>query len=179
MGLFNLLLLQVFYKEDLNWMKGVGCYSWDTPEIVRAKKSYELQSDVSSSYISWHFLKIYVCFFWLILFILNRSSTRQRARKSSITTLLWQTLLCTWLLYLATPGPVRYNPIQYTTIIVFFNNLKMFKYWYAVSFVLHFQLNYREAYHKEKHMYTTVLDTYDYARCFNLKQLYSTVSPKK
>ncbi|XP_047671271.1 nebulin isoform X17 [Tachysurus fulvidraco] len=36
------------------------------------------------------------------------------------------------------------------------------------------ELNYREAYHKEKHMYTTVLDTYDYARCFNLKQLYST-----
>lgn len=40
------------------------------------------------------------------------------------------------------------------------------------------QLNYREAYHKEKHLYTTVLDTYDYARCFNLKQLYSTVSLK-
>lgn len=39
---------QVFYKEDLNWMKGVGCYAWDTPEIVRAKKSYELQSDVSN-----------------------------------------------------------------------------------------------------------------------------------
>ncbi|KAK2850034.1 hypothetical protein Q7C36_008817, partial [Tachysurus vachellii] len=36
------------------------------------------------------------------------------------------------------------------------------------------ELNYREAYHKEKHMYTTVLDTYDYARCHNLKQLYST-----
>lgn len=29
-------------------MKGVGCYAWDTPEIVRAKKSYELQSDVSN-----------------------------------------------------------------------------------------------------------------------------------
>ncbi|GAA6108157.1 nebulin isoform X35 [Tachysurus ichikawai] len=36
------------------------------------------------------------------------------------------------------------------------------------------ELNYREAYHKEKHMYTTVLDTYDYARCYNLKSLYST-----
>ncbi|KAG7331128.1 hypothetical protein KOW79_005097 [Hemibagrus wyckioides] len=36
------------------------------------------------------------------------------------------------------------------------------------------ELNYREAYRKEKHIYTTVLDTYDYARCFNLKQLYST-----
>lgn len=29
-------------------MKGIGCYAWDTPEIVRAKKSYELQSDVSN-----------------------------------------------------------------------------------------------------------------------------------
>jgi hypothetical protein len=28
-------------------MKGMGCYVWDTPEIVRAKKSYELQSEVS------------------------------------------------------------------------------------------------------------------------------------
>uniref|UniRef100_A0A672T973 Nebulin n=1 Tax=Sinocyclocheilus grahami TaxID=75366 RepID=A0A672T973_SINGR len=36
------------------------------------------------------------------------------------------------------------------------------------------ELNYREAYHKEKHIYTTVLDTCDYARCFNLKEIYST-----
>ncbi|MEQ2259991.1 hypothetical protein XENORESO_017361 [Xenotaenia resolanae] len=36
----------VFYKDDLNWMKGIGCYVWDTPEIIRAKKSYELQSDL-------------------------------------------------------------------------------------------------------------------------------------
>lgn len=41
------------------------------------------------------------------------------------------------------------------------------------------QLNYREAYHKEKHIYTTVLDTHDYARCFNLKEIYSTVSLHK
>lgn len=41
------------------------------------------------------------------------------------------------------------------------------------------QLNYREAYHKEKHIYTTVLDTQDYARCFNLKEIYSTVSLHK
>lgn len=31
-------------------MKGIGCYAWDTPEIVRAKKSYELQSEVSSNF---------------------------------------------------------------------------------------------------------------------------------
>ncbi|XP_051998003.1 nebulin isoform X17 [Xyrauchen texanus] len=36
------------------------------------------------------------------------------------------------------------------------------------------ELNYREAYHKEKHIYTTILDTYDYARCYNLKEIYST-----
>lgn len=39
----------MFYKDDLNWMKGIGCYVWDTPEIVRAKKSYELQSEVSNN----------------------------------------------------------------------------------------------------------------------------------
>lgn len=39
----------------------------------------------------------------------------------------------------------------------------------------HSQLNYREGYHREKHLYTTTLDTFDYARCHNLKHLYSTV----
>ncbi|XP_028981654.2 nebulin isoform X6 [Esox lucius] len=42
----NEILSDIFYKEDLNWIKGIGCYVWDTPEIVRAKKSYELQSDL-------------------------------------------------------------------------------------------------------------------------------------
>ncbi|XP_063070235.1 nebulin isoform X5 [Engraulis encrasicolus] len=36
------------------------------------------------------------------------------------------------------------------------------------------ELNYREAYHREKHMYTTTLDTFDYARCYALKDLFST-----
>ncbi|KAM3862258.1 nebulin [Diretmus argenteus] len=42
----NEILSDVIYKDDLNWMKGIGCYVWDTPEIVRAKKAYELQSDL-------------------------------------------------------------------------------------------------------------------------------------
>ncbi|XP_048834949.1 nebulin isoform X37 [Brienomyrus brachyistius] len=42
----NEILSDVFYKEDLNWIKGIGCYVWDTPEILRAKKSYEIQSDI-------------------------------------------------------------------------------------------------------------------------------------
>ncbi|XP_059198819.1 nebulin [Centropristis striata] len=42
----NEILSDVFYKDDLNWMKGMGCYAWDTPEILRAKKSYELQSEL-------------------------------------------------------------------------------------------------------------------------------------
>ncbi|XP_070832626.1 nebulin [Chaetodon trifascialis] len=42
----NEILSDVFYKDDLNWMKGIGCFVWDTPEILRAKKSYELQSDL-------------------------------------------------------------------------------------------------------------------------------------
>ncbi|KAM6934332.1 nebulin [Xenentodon cancila] len=42
----NEILSDVFYKDDLNWMKGIGCYVWDTPEILRAKKSYDLQSEL-------------------------------------------------------------------------------------------------------------------------------------
>lgn len=30
-------------------MKGIGCYVWDTPEIIRAKKANDLQSDVSNN----------------------------------------------------------------------------------------------------------------------------------
>ncbi|KAJ8407124.1 hypothetical protein AAFF_G00288000 [Aldrovandia affinis] len=42
----NEILSDVYYKDDLNWMKGTGCYAWDTPEMIRAKNSYELQSDL-------------------------------------------------------------------------------------------------------------------------------------
>ncbi|CAN9498499.1 unnamed protein product [Ophioblennius macclurei] len=42
----NEILSDVYYKDDLNWMKGIGCFVWDTPEILRAKKSYDLQSEL-------------------------------------------------------------------------------------------------------------------------------------
>uniref|UniRef100_A0A4W5P4G9 Nebulin n=1 Tax=Hucho hucho TaxID=62062 RepID=A0A4W5P4G9_9TELE len=42
----NEILSDVYYKDDLNWMKGIGCYVWDTPELVRAKNAYLLQSDL-------------------------------------------------------------------------------------------------------------------------------------
>nr|XP_046219169.1 nebulin isoform X25 [Oncorhynchus gorbuscha] len=42
----NEILSDVYYKDDLNWMKGIGCYVWDTPEIVRAKNAYLLQSEL-------------------------------------------------------------------------------------------------------------------------------------
>lgn len=38
---------QIFYKDDLNWLKGIGCYAWDTPEILRVKHAGDLQSEVS------------------------------------------------------------------------------------------------------------------------------------
>ncbi|XP_077009926.1 nebulin isoform X9 [Tamandua tetradactyla] len=34
------------YKDDLNWLKGIGCYVWDTPQILQAKKAYDLQSQL-------------------------------------------------------------------------------------------------------------------------------------
>ncbi|XP_026150375.1 nebulin isoform X4 [Mastacembelus armatus] len=42
----NEILSDVYYKEDLNWMKGLGCFVWDTPEILRAQKAYQLQSEL-------------------------------------------------------------------------------------------------------------------------------------
>ncbi|XP_060112958.1 nebulin isoform X4 [Heteronotia binoei] len=40
------ILSDVLYKDDLTWLKGIGCYVWDTPEILHAKKSYDLQSQL-------------------------------------------------------------------------------------------------------------------------------------
>ncbi|XP_029558204.1 nebulin isoform X6 [Salmo trutta] len=42
----NEILSDVYYKDDLNWTKGIGCYVWDTPELVRAKNAHLLQSDL-------------------------------------------------------------------------------------------------------------------------------------
>ncbi|XP_030309704.1 nebulin [Calypte anna] len=39
-------LSDVVYKDDLNWLKGIGCFVWDTPEILRAKHAYDLRSDI-------------------------------------------------------------------------------------------------------------------------------------
>ncbi|XP_062972627.1 nebulin [Elgaria multicarinata webbii] len=40
------ILSDVIYKDDLTWLKGIGCYVWDTPQILHAKKSYDLQSQL-------------------------------------------------------------------------------------------------------------------------------------
>ncbi|XP_025061002.1 nebulin isoform X9 [Alligator sinensis] len=40
------ILSDVIYKDDLTWLKGFGCYVWDTPQILHAKKSYDLQSQL-------------------------------------------------------------------------------------------------------------------------------------
>ncbi|XP_029461331.1 nebulin isoform X6 [Rhinatrema bivittatum] len=40
------ILSDILYKDDLNWLKGIGCYVWDTPQILHAKKSYDLQSQL-------------------------------------------------------------------------------------------------------------------------------------
>lgn len=38
---------QIFYKDDLNYLRGIGCFAWDTPEILRVKHAGDLQSEVS------------------------------------------------------------------------------------------------------------------------------------
>lgn len=51
-------------------MKGIGCYVWDTPEILRAKKSYDLQSEVSKKHV---ILELCVCLwgFGFFLFVFD------------------------------------------------------------------------------------------------------------
>nr|XP_057937782.1 nebulin isoform X5 [Doryrhamphus excisus] len=41
----NEQLSDIFYKDDLNWLKGIGCYAWDTPEILRVKNAGDIQSE--------------------------------------------------------------------------------------------------------------------------------------
>lgn len=45
------LFLQVKYKEDLTWLKGIGCYAWDTPDLVLAGKNKALYSPVRALFI--------------------------------------------------------------------------------------------------------------------------------
>lgn len=47
------------YKDDLNWLKGIGCYVWDTPEILHAKHAYDLRNDVS---LPWFYYFVFYVF---------------------------------------------------------------------------------------------------------------------
>lgn len=41
--------LKVKYKEDLEWLRGLGCYAWDTPTFALAEKNKVLYSGVSKT----------------------------------------------------------------------------------------------------------------------------------
>lgn len=68
---------QIFYKDDLNWLKGIGCYAWDTPEILRVKRAGDLQSEVSSTWFPSaspiHFSLLLVWIVWTHAFVLCSS----------------------------------------------------------------------------------------------------------
>lgn len=40
-------ILKVKYKEDLSWLRGIGCYVWDTPSFALAEQNKVLYSGVS------------------------------------------------------------------------------------------------------------------------------------
>lgn len=69
--------------------------------------------------------------------------------------------------------------MSYLIHIHIFAVLTLFQCWIMMSIIWVFsiypQLIYREAYNKEKHLYTTCIDTFDLTRCSNLKHLSSTV----
>ncbi|KAG7276422.1 hypothetical protein CRUP_007482 [Coryphaenoides rupestris] len=41
----NEQLSDIFYKDDLNYLRGIGCYACDTPEILRVKNAGDLRSE--------------------------------------------------------------------------------------------------------------------------------------
>uniref|UniRef100_A0A8C5PGL3 Nebulin n=1 Tax=Leptobrachium leishanense TaxID=445787 RepID=A0A8C5PGL3_9ANUR len=110
----NEILSDNLYKEDLTWLKGIGCYVWDTPEIVRAKKSYDLQSQA-----------------------LYTSAGKQNFKNYSVVT----------------DTPVYVTALQ--------------------SAINASDLKYKEDFFKTRDKYTTVLETVDYNRTQNLKELFS------
>lgn len=48
MNYYNSLIFfsQVKYKEDLTWLKGIGCYAYDTPDLTLAEQNKTLYSKV-------------------------------------------------------------------------------------------------------------------------------------
>ncbi|KAM8933533.1 nebulin [Pelodytes ibericus] len=110
----NEILSDAFYKEDLTWLKGIGCYVWDTPEILLAKKSYDLQSQIKYT-----------------------SSGKDNLKNYSVVT----------------DTPVYVTCVQ--------------------SAINASDLKYKEDFNKTKDKYTTVLETVDYNRRQNLKDLFS------
>ncbi|XP_045414825.1 nebulin [Lemur catta] len=103
------------YKDDLNWLKGIGCYVWDTPQILHAKKSYDLQSQLQYTAAGKENLQNY---------------------------------------NLVTDTPVYVTALQ--------------------SGINASEVKYKENYHQIKDKCTTVLETVDYDRIRNLKNLYSS-----
>ncbi|XP_066137329.1 nebulin isoform X12 [Saccopteryx bilineata] len=103
------------YKDDLNWLKGIGCYVWDTPQILQAKKSYELQSQLQYT-----------------------AAGKENFQNYSMVT----------------DTPVYVTALQ--------------------SGINASEVRYKENYHQNKDKYTTVLETVDYDRTRNLKNLYSS-----
>nr|XP_031534401.1 nebulin isoform X12 [Vicugna pacos] len=103
------------YKNDLNWLKGIGCYVWDTPQILHAKKSYDLQSQIQYTAAGKENLQNY---------------------------------------NLVTDTPLYVTALQ--------------------SGINASEVKYKENYHEIKDKYTTVLETVDYDRIKNLKDIYSS-----
>ncbi|XP_025790740.1 nebulin [Puma concolor] len=103
------------YKDDLNWLKGIGCYVWDTPQILHAKKAYDLQSQLQYTAAGKDNLQNY---------------------------------------NLVTDTPLYMTALQ--------------------SGINASEVKYKENYHQIKDKYTTVLETVDYDRTKNLKNLYSS-----
>lgn len=78
--------LKVKYKEDLSWLRGIGCYAWDTPDFALAEKNKVLYSGVSKTV--WIFAKYYLILAYIVAkFFSGVSSWRRHWYESSVTEL--------------------------------------------------------------------------------------------
>lgn len=70
--------LKVKYKEDLSWLRGIGCYAWDTPDFALAEKNKVLYSGVSKTpwiVAKWFLFFYFNLFFYIFWFFLGESNS--------------------------------------------------------------------------------------------------------
>ncbi|KAI5941685.1 Nebulin [Manis javanica] len=186
------------YKDDLNWLKGIGCYVWDTPQILQAKKAYDLQSQIQYTAGGKENLQNYNLVTDTPLYVtahqsgINASEVKYKENyhqiKDKYTTVLktvdYDRTKNLKNLYSSNLYKEAWNKVKATSYILSSNTMSM----RHAKNQKHLASNikYREEYEKFKALYTlprSVEDDPNTARClrvgkFNIDRLYRSVYEK-